>query len=77
MTSKQNVRAGDRSLNVQIDTVHYGLSYSDAREMMLDLFKENFPKLQEEAIATVIARSEEITDQFLRKVCRSSSRSAC
>jgi len=68
MNSKQQLRAGDQSVNVQIDTVHTGLTYTDVRNMVIDLFKENFPKLREEAATIAMERAEEITDRFLGRL---------
>jgi hypothetical protein len=66
--SKQHVRSGDQSVNVQVDTLNYGLTYQDAKALFTDLFKENFLKLQEEASTIATSRAEEITDGFLNKL---------
>jgi hypothetical protein len=66
MIGRQRQNAGDNSTNLQVATVNYmGMSYSDIRGLFLDLFKQNFPTLMEEAAATVRERVEEITDQVL------------
>jgi hypothetical protein len=66
--SRQSVRSGDRSVNVQVDTLNYGLTYHDAKALFIDLFKENFFKLREEASTIATSRAEEITDAFLGKL---------
>jgi hypothetical protein len=66
--SRQQLRAGDQSLNIQVANVNVGLTYADVRDMVIDLFKENFPKLRKEAAAIAMERAEEITDQFLNKL---------
>jgi hypothetical protein len=67
-SSKQHLRSGDQSVNVQVDSLNYGLTYQDAKALFLDLFKENFLKLQEEASTIATSRAEEITDSFLNKL---------
>lgn len=76
MSSKQDINAGDESLNVQAQTVNFlGLGYADTKAMLLDLLKENFPRLLEEAAAVATARAEEIIDKFMRKLAEESPRS--
>src|ERR1039458_7595778 len=72
MTSRQQQKSGDNSLNMQVANLNTGMSYSDvrdiARDAALDTFKANFPKLRDEAAAVVLARVEEITDKFFAEL---------
>lgn len=52
--------------NVQVTQV--GLSYSDARDVALDVFRANFYQLSGPAMETARARAEEITEDFLKKL---------
>ncbi|MCT4636222.1 MAG: hypothetical protein N4A72_00805 [Bacteroidales bacterium] len=46
----QRQKISDGSSGIQINgNVNCGISYSDVRDIVLDLFKQNFPKLLEEA----------------------------
>lgn len=67
---KQNQAAGDDSTNMQASSivVHQGISYSDARDIALDVFKSNFLKLSENAAGEARKRAEEITDEFLAEL---------
>ncbi|WP_343630918.1 LPO_1073/Vpar_1526 family protein [Fluviicola sp.] len=58
---------GEKSTNFQGQniTIHNGLSYSDVKEIFLDLFKENFIQLKNEAAEIAQKRATEITDKFL------------
>lgn len=65
---KQN--AGDSSTNLQAKTItiNQGLTYRDAKDIALDVYKENFLKLSAEASLLAIQRAEELTDNFLNKL---------
>jgi hypothetical protein len=52
--------------NVSITQV--GLSYSDVRDVALDVFRSNFYQLAGPAMETARARAEEITESFLKKL---------
>jgi hypothetical protein len=72
---KQN--AGDASTNLQAKTItiHQGLTYRDAKEIALDVYKENFLKLSADASRLAIQRAEELTDNFLEKLKNESASS--
>ncbi len=60
---------GDNSTNIQVKgDYNNGLSYSDARQVALDVFKANYYDLTEEAMNTVNARLGCITDNIIEKV---------
>lgn len=66
----QNQNGGDGSTNLQGQTViiHQGISYSDAKEIALDVYKANVLQLSRDAVEVARARAEEITDAFLEKL---------
>ncbi|RYZ80199.1 MAG: hypothetical protein EOP06_25785 [Proteobacteria bacterium] len=52
--SETNLNAGDQSTNNQAQTINYhytGVTYTDAKEIALDVFKNNFLVLKDEAAA--------------------------
>lgn len=58
---------GDHSTNVQRQTVtvHQGISYQDAKEIALDVFKANSMALSEKAAEVAMQRVEELVNKFL------------
>lgn len=56
--------AGDVHIN------QTGLSYSEVRDVALDVFRANFYQLAAPAMATAQARAQEITENFLEKLQR-------
>src|ERR1700733_3297255 len=71
-SSNQEQSATEGSTAVQaggdVTITHVGLSYSEAREMMLHVFQDNFYKLAGIARDTAKARAEEVTEKFLAKL---------
>jgi len=70
MSDKQIQKSGDDSYNIQAKSVNVqtGLSYSDVREIALDVFKNNFANLSMVAADTAKKRAEEITGKFLNEL---------
>jgi hypothetical protein len=65
---EQTQKGGDESTNVQAGQVvihQHALTYSDVKEIALDVFKNNFDLLSKVARETARTRAEEITDEFL------------
>ena len=60
--------SGDGSINIQGETVNIGISYSDVKEIALDIFKNNFYKLAEEAAQTAYGRAEKIINDLLQEI---------
>lgn len=58
------------STNQQAEEIinNYGLSYSEVKEIALDVFKNNFLQLSKEASDTVMARANQLIDDFLKKL---------
>jgi hypothetical protein len=56
----QKQEAGDGSTNLQGQSIviHQGISYADAREIALDVYKANFIQLSQEAADLARACSE-------------------
>lgn len=66
---KQVQKGGDQSTNIQASEVHIvGISYAEAHQIALDVFRANFLSLSDRAADIALARVEEITDKFLRKL---------
>lgn len=60
---------GHKSTNIQVKgNYNNGLSYSDARQVALDVFKANYYELSKEAMETVNSRLTLITDNIIKKV---------
>lgn len=57
------VQAGGNVLITQV-----GLSYSEVRDVALDVFRANFYQLAGPAMETAKARAQEITEEFLKKL---------
>ncbi|MBY4675907.1 LPO_1073/Vpar_1526 family protein [Marinobacterium arenosum] len=66
----QKQQGGDCSTNLQGQSIviNQGISYSDAKEIALDVYKSNFLQLSQDAAAIAIGRAEELTDSFLSKL---------
>jgi len=63
--------AGDDSENYQADKIvvyKQGLSYSDCKEVALDVYKSNYLQLSNDAGALAYQRAEHLLDQLLKKL---------
>jgi hypothetical protein len=67
---EQSVSEGSSSVQAGRDVTitHTGLSYTEVRDVALDVFKANFYQLAGVAKQTAEARAEEITEKFLSKL---------
>lgn len=68
---EQNVSEGSIALQSDGDikmTINNGLTYSEIREIALDVFRSNFYELAGLAKETARIRAEEITEEFLQKL---------
>jgi len=70
MSDKQVQKSGDDSVNIQAKSINIqtGLTYSDVKEIALDVFKNNFEHLSVVAADTAKKRAEEITGKFLNEL---------
>lgn len=72
MINDKNLKqeGGEQSTNFQGQTVnvYHGITYSDAKEIALDVFKTNFIHLKNEAAQIAAERAEEITENILNKL---------
>ena len=48
--------------------IHSGITYSDARDIALDVYKANYLQLSESAARVARQRAEELTDEFLSEL---------
>lgn len=75
LSKDQNQDVGENATAVQagndatVQVIHnHGLSYSEVRQVALDVFTANFYELAGAAKETARARAEEITEEFLKKL---------
>jgi hypothetical protein len=68
MIWRQKQSGGDGSTNIQAQVVQYGVSYTDAKAIAMDVFKENFAKLSQGAHQTAIQRADEFTENYLAEL---------
>jgi len=70
MSDKQVQKSGDDSINIQAKSVNVqtGLTYSEVKDIALDVFKNNFVHLSMVAADTAKKRAEEITGNFLHEL---------
>ena len=61
---------GNNSTNQQAEKIinNYGMSYSDVKEIALEVFRNNFLQLSKEANDEVIARANQLIEDFLQKL---------
>lgn len=65
----QRQKVGNNSTSLQVGgDMYLGMTYSDVKEIALDVFKNNFYQLSEEAGKIARLRAEELTEDFLKKV---------
>lgn len=66
----QKQEAGDGSTNLQGQSIviNQGISYHDAKEIALDVFKANYIELSKEATLTATNRAEKLTNDFLESL---------
>jgi len=66
---EQNVGKGSTAIQAGRDvTIIQGLTYSEVRDIALDVYRNNFLDLAKVANGTAKARAEEITEHFLSKL---------
>jgi hypothetical protein len=66
--SRQEQQGGDASVNIQGRDISFGLSYSDARQVAIDVFEANFHRLSQVAASTAKQRAEQLLDDYLQKL---------
>lgn len=65
----QKQESGDNSSNIQINgNVTCGITYSEARQIALDVYKANCQALMSEAAHNAEMRVREIVDEFIKKL---------
>jgi len=72
----QKQESGNKSTNLQSKSIiiHQGISYADAKEIAIDVFKANIIRLSENASKLAVSRAEEMTDIFLEKLKKRSKK---
>lgn len=61
---------GEHSTNLQGQTIviNQGITYQDAKNIAIDVFKSNYLELSEKAASTARQRAEELVDDFLTEI---------
>lgn len=68
-TMKYEQSNGENSFNQQAKEINnYGISYQDAKNIAMDVFKDNFLKLTKESNQLVMARVNKLIDDFLMQL---------
>ena len=68
VTVTQKSALGSETTQIANQNNYYGLTPAEASQMAIDLFMDNFPKLQEKAMETVNERVTEITQEIVKKI---------
>jgi hypothetical protein len=71
MNNKQEISAGNHSNNIQASKVivnQYNLTYSEVKEVAMDVFKSNFYDLGTKVEKIVNERAEEIINKYIRQL---------
>ena len=67
--SSQKLESGDNSQNIQVNgNLSCGISYTEARQIALDVFNANCQTLIREATRTSEIRANEIVEDFIKKL---------
>lgn len=79
LNDKNEIKSGDKSTNIQGKDVtvnqNNGMSYSDVRQVAMDVFKSNFYDLGEGIDSLLYQRAEEIINKYLDKLLKDSPES--
>ncbi|HZT60715.1 MAG TPA: LPO_1073/Vpar_1526 family protein [Pyrinomonadaceae bacterium] len=65
---KQSQVSGDESVNIQAKEITFGLSYTEARQVAMDVFEANFFRLRNIAAEVARKRAEAFLDSYLQKM---------
>lgn len=68
MTITQKATIGSDTTQIANQTNYYGMTPAEASRLAIDLFMENFPRLQEEATKTVQLRVNELIKEVIRQI---------
>ena len=71
-TQKSGKNLIDHSVSIQSQSIvlRQGISYAEARTIAIDVYKDNFLRLRNDAAKLAIQRAEELTDSFLSELHR-------
>ncbi len=70
MGDRQSQKGGDSSTNIQAHSISVGLSYAEARQVAMDVFRDNFLKLKSEAAQIAQERAETLLDTYLKRAAQ-------
>jgi hypothetical protein len=66
--SSQSQRGGDDSFNIQAESIHLGVTYSEARQIAEDVFNKNILELGKIAMSVVRERGFDLSEKFFAKL---------
>ena len=78
VNERQRIDSGESSTNYQANgdiTINHGMSYSDVKEISMDVFRANFLDLGEEVQSLIEERAEKVITDYLQKLERTSPES--
>ena len=66
MGNRMGQESGDNSTNIQVaGNLTIGVSIENAKQIALNVFKDNFLELSEKAANTALTRAEELVNEFI------------
>ena len=65
ITITQKSSIGSETTQIANQTNYYGLTPEEASKLAIDLFLNNFPKLQKEAMKTAQSRVDELVSSYI------------
>ena len=68
ITISQNSAFGSETTQIASQTNYYGMTPAEVSKMVIDLFMDNFPKLQEQAMREVRARIDELMQSVIAEI---------
>ena len=68
ITINQKSALGSETTQIANQNNYYGLTPAEASQMAIDLFMDNFPKLQEAAMKTILERVNEIIREIVSEI---------
>ena len=72
MINDKNLKqeGGDESTNLQAQsiTINHGISYKDAKDIAIDVYKSNYLQLSQDAAAIATERATKLTEHFLARL---------
>lgn len=68
LTITQKASFGAETTQIANQTNYYGITSAEASKLAIDLFRDNFPKLQEEAMCVINQRVDKLIQEIVSKI---------